>query len=51
MSWLALLTDETRARGSERLAADISSGMWERRFGHLRDLDTYDAGYRIAIAE
>lgn len=51
MSWLALLPDDARKRGSERLAADIASGAWERRFGHLRRLDSYDAGYRIAIAE
>ena len=51
MSWLALLPEDARKRGSARLADDISSGAWERRFGHLRHLDVYDAGYRIAIAE
>jgi SAM-dependent methyltransferase len=51
MSWLALLPEDALKRGSERLAADISTGEWERRFGHLRRVDSYDAGYRIAIAE
>ncbi len=51
MSWLALLSDEARAQGSDRLAADLASGEWERRHGHLRQLDEYDGGYRIAIAE
>jgi SAM-dependent methyltransferase len=50
MSWLALLTPEARRRGSERLAADLASGAWDERNGHLRDLDAMDAGYRIAVA-
>ena len=50
MSWLALLPDEARVRGSRRLAADLASGEWERRHGHLRELCEFDAGYRIAIA-
>ena len=50
MSWLALLPDEARVRGSQRLAADLASGEWERRHGHLRELDEFDGGYRIAIA-
>jgi SAM-dependent methyltransferase len=51
ISWLALLPEHTRTRGSEQLAADLASGAWERRHGHLRRLTTYDGGYRIAIAE
>jgi SAM-dependent methyltransferase len=51
MSWLALLAPEARRRGSERLAADLASGAWDRRHGHLRRLPTYDGGYRLAIAD
>ena len=51
MSWLAQLPPEALARGSARLAADLESGAWHRRFGHLLELDTYDAGYRLLIAE
>lgn len=51
MSWLALLSEDARRRGSERLAADLESGDWDRRHGHLRDQSVYDGGYRIAIAE
>ena len=51
MSWLALLNPEARRRGSERLAADLTSGAWDRRHGHLRGEQTYDGGYRLAIAE
>lgn len=51
MSWLALLPEEVRRRGAERLASDIDTGVWDRRHGHLRTMQTYDGGYRIAIAE
>lgn len=51
MSWLALLAPEARERGSQRLASDLASGAWDRRHGHLRDLPSYDGGYRLAIAD
>lgn len=51
MSWLALLPDEARTRGSQRLRDDLASGEWERRHGHLRSEQTFDAGYRLAIAK
>jgi SAM-dependent methyltransferase len=50
MSWLALLPDDVRAAGSARLAADLDSGAWDRRLGHLRELPELDAGYRLVIA-
>jgi SAM-dependent methyltransferase len=50
MSWLALLSEEARQRGSRQLADDLASGAWDRRHGHLRRQDSYDGGYRIAIA-
>jgi len=49
-SWLAMLTDEERLNGSARLRADLRSGEWDRQYGHLRNDDSYDGGYRIAIA-
>ena len=49
MSWLALLPETARRRGAERLLADIGSGEWDRRHGHLRALDRFDGGYRLAI--
>lgn len=49
MSWLALLPDDVRARGTERLRADLASGEWDRRHGHLRSEQTFDAGYRLAV--
>lgn len=51
MSWLALLPADVRERGTRQLEADLASGEWDRRHGHLREQATFDAGYRIAIAE
>ena len=50
MSWLALLPEDVRQRGSAQLADDLASGAWDRRHGHLRQRSAYDGGYRIAIA-
>ena len=50
MSWLALLPQEARARGARRLRADLESGAWDERYGHLRAEEHFDAGYRLAIA-
>ena len=35
--------------GLERLADDLASGEWERRYGNLLALDEFDAGYRLVI--
>jgi hypothetical protein len=50
MSWIACLPPDAPAKGTAKLAQDLASGHWDRRFGHLRSLDQYDGGYRIAIA-
>jgi SAM-dependent methyltransferase len=50
MSWLALLPPAVRERGAARLRADLASGAWEERHGHLLRQSTYDGGYRLAIA-
>ncbi len=31
------------------VGADLQSGEWDRRHGHLRDLDEYDAGLRLVV--
>ena len=33
----------------DRLAADLASGAWDERHGHLRDLDELDIGYRLLV--
>ncbi len=37
--------------GRERLAADLESGAWEERYGHLRELDELDVGLRLVVSE
>ena len=37
--------------GLARLEDDLASGVWEARYGHLRRVEAYDAGYRLVIAE
>jgi hypothetical protein len=51
ISELASLPDQARTRWTARLAADLESGEWDRRYGDLRKMNEYDAGYRLAIAE
>jgi hypothetical protein len=50
MSWLAQLPPEVLAGGASRLSADLRSGNWDRRHGHLRQLDELDVGYRLITA-
>jgi ubiquinone/menaquinone biosynthesis C-methylase UbiE len=35
----------------ERLEKDLKSGLWEKRYGKILDLDKYDGGYRVLIAK
>jgi hypothetical protein len=49
ISGFARLDEAVVARGVARLAADLDSGAWERRFGHLRALESLDAGYRFVV--
>lgn len=37
--------------GLQQLAHDIETGEWDRRHGDLLDLDAYDAGYRLVVAD
>lgn len=36
--------------GIRKLADDLESGQWERRYGHLFSSDAFDAGYRLVVA-
>ena len=49
MSGFALLNTNVVSRGVERLRADLESGVWEQRFGHLRKLDVLDVCYRLVV--
>jgi SAM-dependent methyltransferase len=50
MSCFATLGPDVEARGVALLRADLASGRWDERHGHLRDLDEFDLGYRLVLA-
>jgi SAM-dependent methyltransferase len=50
MSALALIPDADRERGMRALRADLDTGAWDRRWGHLLALDELDLGFRVVIA-
>lgn len=37
--------------GLQKLAHDLETGEWERRYADLLTCDTYDAGYRLVVAD
>jgi SAM-dependent methyltransferase len=45
------ISAEARRSGRERLAADLESGAWERRLGHLRQEAELDVGLRLVVSE
>ena len=45
------ISAEGRREGRERLAADLASGAWERRYGHLRTKAELDVGLRLVVSE
>jgi hypothetical protein len=51
ISWFALADPESVAAAIARLTADIESGAWDEKYGHLRELTEYDFGYRLVIAD
>src|SRR3954452_10823479 len=48
-SAFARLPDDEEARAVERLAADLESGEWDRRHGHLRSPGEHDGGMRLLV--
>jgi len=51
MSIFPLLDPELVAERIGKLAADLESGAWDDRYGHLRSLPEHDFGYRLVIAK
>lgn len=47
----ALLPGAEIEEGQERLRADLESGRWDERFGHLRTLPELDIGMRLIREE
>ena len=51
ISNFALAAEDDLAEGLARLEADLESGAWDRRYGHLRALPELDLGHRLLVAE
>jgi hypothetical protein len=51
MSNFALAPPDEVEKGLARLRADLASGEWDRKYGHLRTLNELDLGHRLLIAE
>ncbi len=51
ISGIARLDPDVVIRGVARLKEDLQSGAWERRFGHLRQLDALDVCYRLVVTD
>ncbi|MEZ4222474.1 MAG: class I SAM-dependent methyltransferase [Polyangiaceae bacterium] len=50
-SGFARQSSEVVERVVTALAADLASGAWDAKHGHLRQLDEYDAGLRLVVGE
>ena len=50
MSWSRQLAPRLLAAGVEHLRADLESGRWDERHGHLRSMTEADYGYKLVIA-
>lgn len=51
ISGIALLDEPTVTRAMRQLSDDIASGAWRRRHADLLDLEEFDAGYRLVVAQ
>lgn len=49
-SGFARLPPEVLERVVSEVSRDLKSGLWDKRYGQLRQLDSYDAGLRLLIA-
>lgn len=45
------ISEESRRAGRERLAADLQTGAWEERHGHMRKREELDVGLRLLVCE
>jgi SAM-dependent methyltransferase len=50
MSCFAQMPDDVLARGMARLAAELASGAWDEKYGHLRAWPEANLGYHVAVA-
>lgn len=47
----ATLDEKAIARFERRLSGDLTSGEWDRRYGHLRTQPTYEGSVRLVISK
>jgi SAM-dependent methyltransferase len=47
----ALLSEGVEQRIVDRLARDLESGEWDRKYGYLRSMDSFDGALRLLISE
>ena len=50
-SGFSVIGQESVRQGVQRLRADLVSGVWDERYGDLRQMDEFDAGLRLVIAD
>jgi hypothetical protein len=50
MSGLALLEPSVVNEAIIRLQQDLTTGIWQQRYGHLTSLSEIDLGYRLVVA-
>jgi SAM-dependent methyltransferase len=48
-SGFARMDERIVRRVVNAVSADLSSGLWDQRYGHLRTLDAFDAGLRLIV--
>lgn len=48
-SGFARLESAVMYRAVRAVGNDLSSGAWDTKHGHLRELDAYDAGFRLVV--
>lgn len=49
-SGFARMPDDVVERVVRAVEEDVSTGAWDRRYGHLRKLDAFDAGLRLVVS-
>ena len=46
----ALISTDAQQRIVDRLERDLSSGLWDQRYGHLRRMTSFDGALRLVIS-
>ena len=49
ISSFAKMSGEEKEKGIKQLEIDLKSGIWDKKYGKLRNRESYDAGYRFLV--